>query len=208
MWKHQIPTNGPQDHLGGELPPLEAVAPIHLPRRALSNRGPYTGNPPPAKFATEPHIANKEVDRGAPFSAKQSSPATCGRVCRRSARPAVGIQRTLSKSSGTVICVAGSSRPPLTSICELSPRVGPTPVYHFDILSRRSASRPRQMTAQRTSSESLMSMYRASGNPRNRMVSCRCTRSITLEFRFFSNCAILRVRRPRACSDARPAAGP
>ena len=52
--KHQIPTNRPQDHLGGELPPLEAVAPIHWPRRALSNRGPYTGNPPPAKFATEP----------------------------------------------------------------------------------------------------------------------------------------------------------
>ena len=43
--KHQIPTNRPQDHLGGELPPLEAVAPIHWPRRALSNRGPYTGNP-------------------------------------------------------------------------------------------------------------------------------------------------------------------
>jgi hypothetical protein len=43
--KHQIPRNGPQDHLGGQLPPLEAVAPIHLPRRALFNRGPYTGNP-------------------------------------------------------------------------------------------------------------------------------------------------------------------
>src|SRR3984885_2471748 len=43
--KRQIPTNGPQDHLSGELPPREAVAPIHLPRRALSNRGPYTGNP-------------------------------------------------------------------------------------------------------------------------------------------------------------------
>ena len=52
--KHQIPTNGPQNHLSGELPPLEAVAPIHLPRRALSNRGRYTGNPATGKFATEP----------------------------------------------------------------------------------------------------------------------------------------------------------
>ena len=40
--KDQIPTKCPQDHLAGELPPLEAVARIDRPLRRIEP-GPYTG---------------------------------------------------------------------------------------------------------------------------------------------------------------------
>src|ERR1700722_2859576 len=56
--KHQIPTNGPQDYLGGELPPLEAVAPIHISPAAPYPTGVHIpGIPPPANSQRNPRIS-------------------------------------------------------------------------------------------------------------------------------------------------------
>src|SRR5208283_1801909 len=52
--KHQIPTNGPEDHLGGELPPLETIASTHSDIRPAQSGVDHIGNPSTSKFATEP----------------------------------------------------------------------------------------------------------------------------------------------------------
>src|SRR5271167_1037205 len=52
--KHQIPTNRPQDHLRGELTPLEAIAATHSDIRPIQSGVDHTKNPPTSKFATEP----------------------------------------------------------------------------------------------------------------------------------------------------------
>jgi hypothetical protein len=53
--EHQIPSHGPQDHLGGELPPLEPPALTHCGSAPLSCPRPIIPESKPASnFATEP----------------------------------------------------------------------------------------------------------------------------------------------------------
>jgi len=54
--KHQILPHRPEDHLRGEVPPLEAIAPTHPDIRPARSGVDHTGNPPTSKLATEPAV--------------------------------------------------------------------------------------------------------------------------------------------------------